>query len=397
MSTDCLPMDFSVEIEQLIRETEANDGLAPLDVEKFWAVQDHSVRDPFGKSIPQLPLTTWTMSGDIIYDELGIPEDGLRYRQDDAWRVEVTRAYNDKAVRIVGRRLLNDTPADPERSYPPVKELHDVFEAAQEWQSGSWWLHQSANDADELARLLDRVEQRDVRSFILPAGWDAARTRLMAQGIRPPQYTVQRGPVTFATSIYGCENLIFLIMDQPELAIRFRNAILRVMLDIRKVLEEEAGFTRETAPRSFSFNDDNCYLLTSEMYEMFGFPILQGVFDYCAPSPQHRRYQHSDSAMGHLLPVLARLNLTGCNFGPMLSVHEIRAAMPGTVIDGQLDPMVYCRNDQREILRQLFRDFEQAREKRGLVFTTAGVVNNGTRLTSMRLIMAAIQRHCRYQ
>jgi uroporphyrinogen decarboxylase len=94
--------------------------------------------------------------------------------------------------------------------------------------------------------------------------------------------------------------------------------------------------------------------------------------------------------------VLAKLNLSGCNFGPTLTVTDIRHGMPATVIHGQLDPMVFCRNDRREIVRQVLRDFEQARHTRGLVFQTAGVVNNGTKLTSMRLVMAAIQRYARY-
>jgi len=42
------------------------------------------------------------------------------------------------------------------------------------------------------------------------------------------------------------------------------------------------------------------------------------------------------------------------------------------------------------------RDFGQAREKRGLNFTTAGSINNGSRLSGMRLLMAAIQRYGRY-
>jgi len=39
---------------------------------------------------------------------------------------------------------------------------------------------------------------------------------------------------------------------------------------------------------------------------------------------------------------------------------------------------------------------EQAKAARGLNFTTAGSINNGSRLTGMRLLMAAIQRHGRY-
>jgi hypothetical protein len=37
-----------------------------------------------------------------------------------------------------------------------------------------------------------------------------------------------------------------------------------------------------------------------------------------------------------------------------------------------------------------------AREQRGLRFATAGSISNGSRLTGMRLIMAAIQHFGRY-
>ena len=384
-------------IDELLQETDARDGLAPVDLERFWADNDQARLDPFGKNITQIPLG-WLMWPDNIWDELGLPEDNWRYLHDDPWRVEVAKEYNARSEAIVGRKFLDDAPADPGRSYPAIRQLHDIFDAHQQWHAGSWWIAQCIHNPDELSRMLDQVEKRleNLRGFLLPAGWDQARKRLLGQGIRPAQYTMQRGPVTFASSIYGCEELIYLILDQEELARRFSNAILHAMLGIRQVLEEEAGLTRESAPRSFIFNDDNCYLLTAEMHEQFALPILQGMFAYCAPEEGHYRYQHSDSAMGHLLPVLAKLKLSGCNFGPTLSVREIRQAMPRTAIHGQLDPMVFCRNDRRDILRQLLRYFAQAREQRGLVFQTAGVVNNGTRLSSLRLIMAGIQRYARY-
>jgi hypothetical protein len=69
------------------------------------------------------------------------------------------------------------------------------------------------------------------------------------------------------------------------------------MLGMRKIFEDEAGLTQQTAPHDFRFNDDNCYLLTAEMYEFFGYPILKSMFDYCAPAPTGYRFQHSDSAM----------------------------------------------------------------------------------------------------
>jgi uroporphyrinogen decarboxylase len=132
------------------------------------------------------------------------------------------------------------------------------------------------------------------------------------------------------------------------------------------------------------------------MYEFFGYPILKRVFEVYAPGPNDRRGQHSDSAMGHLLPILGRLDLTTVNFGPTLSVREIREHCPRAVIDGQLAPFTLSRNAEEAIVCEFLRDFAQAREKRGLRFATAGSINNGSRLTGMRLIMAAIQHFGRY-
>jgi uroporphyrinogen decarboxylase len=132
------------------------------------------------------------------------------------------------------------------------------------------------------------------------------------------------------------------------------------------------------------------------MYELFGYPVLKGIFDRYSPNPEDRRYQHSDSPMAHLLPILGRLNMTGVNFGPTVMVSEIRAHLPIAVIEGQLAPFAYSRNEEENIVLEFLRDFEMAREHRGLLFSTAGSINNGTRLTSMRLAMAAIQRYGRY-
>ena len=381
--------------QSLIKETRANGGLAPVDLERFWADQEIAAADPFGPHIPQVPFgahTTW----ECVFDELGVPEDYWRYEQDEAWRLELNKAYNDKAERIVGRRLLPETPQDRALKYPPVKGLHDVFEARNVWHDRSWWLMQAASTPDELKALLDRVEARDVRRCILPENWEKERECLTALGVKSPLYRGQRGPVTFATSIYGPENLIFLIMEDPDLAGRLRDNIIRVMLEIARILDEEAGYTPETAPRGFAFCDDNCCLLTPEMYEFFGLPVLRAVFDRYSPDPGDLRYQHSDSAMAHLLALLAKVNLNRTNFGPTVTVKEIREHLPGAVIDGQLAPFTYSRNEEENIVLEFLRDFEMAREKRGLNFATAGSVNNGSRLTGMRLIMAAIQRYGRY-
>ena len=101
--------------------------------------------------------------------------------------------------------------------------------------------------------------------------------------------------------------------------------------------------------------------------------------------------------MGHLLPILGTLGLTGVNFGPTLSVAEIRAHLPeGGHPRPALAPGVPAQRRGAHRTCRPFRDFEQSREHRGVVFATAGSVNPGTRLASLRLVMAAIQEYCRY-
>lgn len=379
----------------LVAAAHARGGLAPVDLERFWADQAVARANPFGEHIPQVPLGIM-MSWECVFDELGIPEDRWRYENDPEWALQLRKAYNDRSEQIVGKRLLSERLPDPSRRFPPVKMLHHVFEAENIWQAGSWWLEQSAHNEDELKALLDRVDNLDLRKFMLPPNWYEEKERLLALGVKPPLYRSQRGPVTFATSIFGVENLLFLILDNPDLAARFRDTILRTMLGIAQVLDEEGGYTPDTAPHGFSFYDDNCALLTPDMYEFFGYPILKAVFERYSPLPGDMRGQHSDSAMGHLLPILGRLNFSWVNFGPTLTVSEIREHCPHAVIHGQLAPFVFSRNEEEKIVAEFLRDFEMAKEKRGLLFATAGSINNGSRLTGMRLIMSAIQHFGRY-
>jgi len=388
------------EADKLVDAAHRAGGLAPLALDAFWAEEERAEKDPFSADCPRAGLGI-RMADECIFTELDVPVDWYRMEHDEAYRLPLARAYNDKAERIVGRRLLREEPpSGPDRRWPRLKELWEIFEGRNVWDDAarSYWLYPAARTEGELAALLDRVEKRlaDLRGFLLPPGWEEEKKRLQALGEPLPLYRHQRGPVTFATSIYGPENLIFLIMDNPDLAARYRDLILKAILGRARIVDEEAGYTPETAPHGWSWADDNCALLNREMYEFFGWPVLKGVFDRYCPDAGDPRYQHSDSAMGHLLPLLGRLGFTGVNFGPNVMVRDIRRHMPRAVIHGQLAPFVFSRNEEVNMVAEAIRDCGMAREGRGLLFTTAGSINNGSRLTGMRLLMAAIQEYGRY-
>lgn len=163
-------------------------------------------------------------------------------------------------------------------------------------------------------------------------------------------------------------------------------------------MDREAGFTPKNRPSGFSFADDDCNLLNPEMYNVFGYPVLKGVFEYYSPDKGDVRYQHSDSAMAHLLPQLAELNLTGCNFGPTVLVDEIRKYMPDTRIDGCIAPFTFMNNDISKIKDEVKRDCLMIKNSgtKGLNIYTAGSINNGSSLTNMKAVMETILEFGRY-
>jgi hypothetical protein len=54
--------------QKLVKEMHDNDGLAPLNIERFWSDQEIASKDPFGSDIPQCPMGI-NMNGRCVFDE----------------------------------------------------------------------------------------------------------------------------------------------------------------------------------------------------------------------------------------------------------------------------------------------------------------------------------------
>ncbi len=378
-----------------------------LDIEQFWKDEETAhAENCFSKASKQAALGI-RMSDECVFAELG--EEGQPWGYTDPQRrYELNCRYNEKAIKIVGRPLLAERKPDPKKdslpSFPNRLQVGEVFGGRYEFDGNTTWLKGTLNDAEDLKKKLDEIDylladKERFRSYILPPDWDErCRAVFEATGRRPGLANGIRGPVTLATSVFGTENLIFLYYDDEGLFKRFGDTITRVLEAYADIFIIEAGYTKDNFPHGYWFNDDDSNLLTPEMYKLLGYPTLKAMFEKYAPNPEDSRYQHSDSAMGHLIPLLADLNLTGCNFGPTVMVKDIRKYMKTTRIDGQLAPFTFMRNNEDDIIAEVKRDCEAAKEDdiRGRSVPTAGSIKNGSLLTSMRAVMAAIQTYGRY-
>lgn len=370
-----------------------------LDIEQFWKDEETAHEDNcFSKKSKQVALGI-RMSGECVFAELGEEGEPWGYTPPDR-RLELNKRYNEKAIKIVGRKLLSENPPAPaDSNFPAYRQIGEVFGGEYVFDGKTTWLEGTLNGEKELEKKLDEIDRMDLREFILPPDWEEKKRIIFEKyGKKPGSFNGIRGPVTLATSVFGTEDLIFLLYDSPELAVRFADTIADVIIGYYDIFRVESGKAGGDTRDGFNFNDDNCALLNPELYEMFGYRILKKVFDHCAPNPGDNRHQHSDSAMEHLLPILGTLNLTSCNFGPTVTVDKIRKYMKTTRIRGCLAPFTFMSNNDEKIIAEVKRDCEAAKvdDIRGLCLETAGSINNGTLLTSMRTVMAAIQNYGRY-
>ena len=372
-----------------------------LNIEQFWIDDEIAHRDNcFAGEAPQVALGI-RMTHECFKDELGVELNPWAPNPPELMREYASR-YNDKAEKIVGKRLVPEEYPFRRAVFPRIKRIGEFFGGRYFYKYDTEYLEGSITTFKELEKLLDDVEKIDARDFAFPPDWDSKVKEAYektGQKPEPRDYGRQvRGPCTLAASIIGTENFMYLWYDEPELLRRFSQIMGDTIINLNKAIDSACGYNEQNKPHGFSFADDNCCLTTPEFYETFGFPILKRIFDYWCPDENDHRYQHSDSDMAHLLPVLSRLNFTGVNFGPNVLFDEIRKYMPKARIDGCIAPFTFMRNQTEELFAQAKRDCQMAINSgtKGLNLSTAGSVNPGSSLESLRLVMQVIQNFGRY-
>ncbi|MCE9615745.1 MAG: uroporphyrinogen decarboxylase family protein [Lentisphaerae bacterium] len=313
----------------------------------------------------------------------------VRYYRDKPYRDLLHRDANALLTRYVGRAFFDE---DTWEHQP--RRIENLFGSEFQYtEGGTPWLGHVTDNADAFGRILDRAEATDMQQWALPpayiAEWEARRTA----GKPLPRLGVgSRGPATIMTSVLSFETVMFWLHDRPNLMLRFRDVLAAKMIELNRVLR---AFSGNTTP-GWNIADDNCALFSPALYREFCAPVLQRVMDALAPSGA-RRYQHSDSAMGHLLDQQRALGIAGVNYGPEVDVALIRRQMPEAIIHGHMPPFLLRNGSAEQIRQRTIDDFVKAGAEGRLIVTTAGSLAAGTGLGRMRWHMQVVQDCCRYK
>ncbi|MGI6707441.1 MAG: uroporphyrinogen decarboxylase family protein [Clostridia bacterium] len=361
-----------------------------LDVKAFWE-ENELCFEPFSTDKPRVPIHFW-LDDHFLLEEMEIPST-KRYYEDYSYRVKVHKECNDRVEKVIGRRFYTEeeVPAPSPNRFEVIMGAH--------WQlteGGTPWLESSVTCIDDVKALIKRAEKLDMKKAAFPEGWredkeryekaTGKRLRMGGEG--------SRGPATMATSILGTVNTCLFIMDEPDIMKEFFEMLGDKLVEYHQALMEDTGHTKRAG---YSITDDNCYLFPPQQYEAFCAPFLEKILKEFAPLPSHRRHQHSDSSMGHLMGILHDLGINEVNFGPDIHPLEIRKSMPNAVIYGQIPPFVLRNGSPEEIIKAVRRDIDAVGGDGGLVECPAGSVAGGTPLENLKVYMWAVHTYGRYR
>ncbi len=355
-----------------------------LDVAAFW--EENAQCQRFTTDKPRCALA-FSPDDHWIFEFMNVPST-LRYYHDTAYRNALHKEVNAITLEYVGRAFFNEDTWETE-----PHRIENLFHCYFTYHEGSTpWLTPATDDPGEFARILDEAAATDMRTWALPAPYLAEWEARKAAGKPLPKLgTGSRGPATIMTSVLKPETVFYWIYDYPDLMHRFRDILAEKMVEFNSVLREFSGNDEP----GWWITDDNCALFNRKLYREYCFPVLKRVLEAMAPGDA-RRYQHSDSAMGHLLDIQYELGIRAVNYGPTVDAGLIRAKMPDAYIFGQLPPLLLRNGSPEEIRERVISDFKKAGATGGLEITTAGSLAAGTGVGRMRWLMQVVQEECRY-
>ncbi len=367
-----------------IIEPEFMELTAQLDLDSFW--EEEKSCQGFGAHKPRCGIH-FSPDDHWLFEFMGVPAT-LRYYRDKAYRDAIHRQVNALTRQYVGKTFFDEDTWE----FAP-KRIENLFGCEFEYHEGGtpWFVPVTANP-DEFAQILDRAAATDLKTWAFPedflAEWESRQSVGKAM---PLLGTGSRGPATIMTSVLDVETVFFWFYDHPDLMARFRDLLTEKMIELNTLLRTFSGNDQP----GWWITDDNCALFNRKLYAEYCLPVLEKVLAAMAPG-NAPRFQHSDSAMAHLLDFQYELGIREVNYGPEIDAALIRQKMPAALINGHIPPFLLRNGSPAAIQTRIIADFRKAGSGGGLTVATAGSLAGGTGLGRMRWLMQVVRENCRY-
>jgi len=240
----------------------------------------------------------------------------------------------------------------------------------------------------DVPRLVEKMRtERDVLSLGLVPEMLDWRDRLKKLTGKPvPVGFAVKGPATIAGHICGMTELMMYLTSHPEEMLELIKCIGRTTIRYVRALRRRAGLPGVTLMMA----NDMAGLVSPQMYEKFFKPVEKRIFNALCPLKQARFY-HADSRMNHQLEHLRDLDIGIVNFGPSLTVKEIREKMPDSIIAGHITPIeVLAKGTPEQVIEEGVQNIADAVDAGGrIILTAAGSVNPGTPFENLKAMMEA--------
>lgn len=355
-----------------------------LDLKSFWEENDFC-RQNFSKKT-RIPIHFW-LDDHFLFELVG-PFSTLKYYTDPSFRIDIHKKANEILERELGRKFYSEESVE----YPEPTRFEIVMGSQMVISEGATpWLEPAIQSMDEVKDLIKKLEKIDVKNVITNELLEKKKNYENVTGKKVRWGNLTRGPATIATSILGTTNLCILLMDEPELMDEFFAILGEKLTEYVKNVRNYSDNTNN----GISINDDNCFLFSPKLYERYCAPVLAKLFSEFAPNKEDNRYQHSDSNMQHLIPILRDLGVNAVNFGPEIHPATIRRLMPDAKIFGQMPPFILRNGKAEDIINIVKRDMQILKGDGNFVETPAGSVAAGTPVENIKVYMWAVQEYGR--
>jgi uroporphyrinogen decarboxylase len=356
-----------------------------LDIENFWKENEYCFKYTEDKprcAVSFAPDDHWIF-------EFTEVKSTMQYYKDKNYRDSIHKEVNAATQKYVGKSFFSE---DTWVNSP--KRIENLFDCEFAYTEGQTpWFEPVTDNIDDFVKILNKAEKTDITEWAFSDEYLNEWHIRKNEGKEMPKLGAgSRGPATIMSSILDVETLFYWMYDYPEIMGRFRDILVGKMIELNTVFREFSGNT----DLGWWVTDDNCALFSKRLYKKYCVPVLDKLLEAMAPN-NAERYQHSDSAMAHLLDYQRNLGINVVNYGPELDVSLIREKMPEAIIKGHIPPMM-LRNESPEVIKErIIGDFEKAGKGGGLEIATAGSLSAGTGVGRMRWLMKLTEGYCRYK